>query len=160
MLGLLLMAVVATACGDSGGSIEVEDARYRLSRTDLGAGYLSVTNSTGDPVTLLGASAEGVGRIELHESMAAADGTMSMEARPQGFTIAAGETVTLEPGGKHLMLFDPQSDVQDLTIELDFGDETVQVVAEFDEAASAAASDESMGEMGDMEDPDMEDGDS
>lgn len=133
----LLLIVTACGGGGDGGSIEVEDARYRLSRADLGAGYMSVTNSTDETVTLESVSAAGVGSIELHESVEASDGTMGMEPRPNGFEIAAGETVTLEPGGKHLMLFDPEG-TDDLNLVLDFGDETIEVVAAFDEAASAS----------------------
>lgn len=150
------LLLVLAACGGSG-SIEIEDARYRLSRPDLGAGYLTVTNSTDDAVTLESVSAEGVGAIELHESLAAADGTMAMEPRPEGFEIPAGATVTLEPGGKHLMLFDPEG-TNDLNLVLDFGDETIEVVATFDEAQSASLDDMDHGDAdhGDMDDDAME----
>lgn len=165
LFAVVALVLFATACGGSDGSIEIEDARYRLSREDLGAGYLTITNTTGDEVTLEAASAPGVGRIELHETSAADDGTMSMQPRPDGFVIADGETVSLQPGGKHLMIFDPTG-TDDLTITLDFGDETVEVVASYDAEASAAAmSDDAMGDnaMEDMhhgdEDGDMEDGD-
>ncbi len=166
---LLTVVMVAASCGsDDSGSIEVQDARYRLSRADLGAGYLSVTNTTGDDVTLEAASADGVGRIELHESSMGDDGTMSMQERPDGFVIAAGETVTLQPGGLHLMIFDPEG-TDDLTINLDFGDETIEVLAPYDAEASASAmSDSSMSGMDDtehsdddaMDDDSMDDSDS
>lgn len=154
---LAVFAVLATSCGGDDGSIEVEDARYRLARPDLGTAYLSVTNTTGEDVRLESASAEGIGRIELHESLLGDDGTMSMQERPDGYVIADGETVTLEPGGKHLMLFDPvdPDGGDDLTITLDFGDETIDVVATFDADASAG----SMDDMADMDDGDMDDGD-
>lgn len=135
---LAALLISLTACGGgTSGAIEVEDARFRLSRADLGAGYLTVTNSTDETVTLESVSAAGVGSIELHESLEAADGTMAMEARPEGFEIGAGETMTLEPGGKHLMLFDPEG-TDDLNLVLDFGDQSIEVVAAFDEAASAS----------------------
>lgn len=142
VLGVFVaLAIALAACGGGGsGSIEVEDARFRLSRPDLGAGYFSITNSTDEAVTLESVRAAGVGSIELHESLEADDGTMAMEARPNGFEIGAGETVTLEPGGKHLMLFDPET-TDDLDLVLDFGDESVEVVAAFDEAASASFDD-------------------
>lgn len=138
LIVLATVVMVATACGGDDGSIEVQDARYRLSRADLGAGYLSVTNTTDEDVRLEAASAAGVGRIELHESMMGDDGTMSMQERPDGFVVASGQTITLEPGGKHLMIFDPEG-TEDLTISLDFGDETIEVVAAYDAEASAAA---------------------
>jgi len=146
LIVLVAIVMVAASCGsDDGGSIEVEDARYRLSRADLGAGYMSLTNSTGEDVTLEAASAEGVGRIELHESSMADDGTMSMQERPDGFSIAAGETITLKPGGLHLMIFDPTG-TDDLTISLEFGDETIEILAPYDAEASAAAMDSMSGD--------------
>lgn len=159
VLGALVAVVLlATACGGSDGSIEVLDARYRLSRSDLGAGYLTVTNTTGSDVTLQAASAPGIGRIELHESLASDDGVMSMEPRPDGFVIPAGETVSLQPGGKHLMLFDAEG-TEDLTITLDFGDESIEVLAAYDADASAAAmSDDAMDDMDhSMDDMEMDD---
>lgn len=143
-LALFALVLVAAACGGDSGSIDVEDARYRLARADLGAGYMTITNTTDNDVTLEGASAPGIGRIELHETTMADDGTMAMAEVPEGFTIASGQTVTLEPGGKHLMLFDAEGN-DDLTITLDFGDTTVEVGAPFDAEASAAAAE--MGEM-------------
>ena len=131
------VALAATACGGAG-SIEVEDARFRLSRSDLGAGYMTVTNTTNEAVTLESVSAAGVGSIGLHESMPDDNGAMTMQARPNGFEIAAGEIVFLEPGGKHLMIFDPDN-TEDLTLTLDFGDQSIEVIAAYDEEASAAA---------------------
>ena len=138
LFGLVLAVVLfATACGGDSGSIEVQDARYRLSRSDLGAGYMTIVNSTDEAVTLQSVSADGVGRIELHESVAADNGTMAMEPRPDGFTVESGDAVTLRPGGKHLMLFDPTG-TEDITLNLDFGDESVSVVAAYDAEASAS----------------------
>lgn len=138
LFAVATFAAVAASCGGDG-SIEVEDARYRLGRPDLGAAYLSVTNTTGEDVTIRSASAEGVGRIELHETMMGDDGAMTMEEATEGFTIADGETLVLEPGGKHLMIFDPEG-TDDLEILLDFGGETIEFIAGFDEDASAGMS--------------------
>lgn len=174
------LAMLATACGgsDDSGAIEIQNARYRLARADLGAGYMMISNTTDTDVTLQAASAEGVGRVEIHESILGDDGVMAMEARPEGFLIAAGQSITLEPGGKHLMIFDPVG-TDDRTFTLDFGDETIDVVLTYDAEASAAAAsdmadmgmdmdadhsgDDAMGEMEDSGDDamgDMEDADS
>jgi len=151
LLAFLAIALVATACGGDDGSLEVENARYRLGRPDLGAAYLELTNTTGEDVTIQSASAEGVGRIELHETLMGDDGAMTMEEATEGFTIADGETLVLEPGGKHLMIFDPEG-TEDLDIVLDFGDETIEFVATYDAEASADTS----GSM-DMDDMDHDD---
>ena len=139
---LLAGLLVLSACGGEAGSIDVQDATYRTVRDDLGAGYLTITNSTDDDVTLTSVSADGVGRIELHESLMADDGTMAMESRPEGFVVAAGESISLEPGGKHLMLFDPKAGGEELDLTLSFGDEEIVVAAAFDEAGSASSMDD------------------
>lgn len=154
LLAFLSLALVATACGGDDGSLEVENARYRLGRPDLGAAYLELTNTTGEDVTIQSASAEGVGRIELHETFMGDDGAMTMEEATEGFTIADGETLVLEPGGKHLMIFDPEG-TEDLDIVLDFGDDTIEFVATYDAEASAGTG-ESMN-TDDMDHGDMED---
>ncbi len=151
-LFLSTFGLVAVSCGgddlgaiEDSGAIEVEDARYRIARPDLGAGYLLISNTTDTDMTLEGASAEGVGRIELHESVLGDDGTMAMEARPDGFVIASGTVLRLEPGGKHLMIFDPVG-TADLAVSLHFGSVTVEVVARYD-AKTSAMTDDSMGDM-------------
>ena len=145
VLLLIALAMFAAACGgsDDDGAIEIEDARYRIATPELAAGYLSISNTTNNDVTLQGATAEGVGRIELHETTTNDDGTMAMAEIPEGFVIASGETVVLEPGGKHLMIFDPES-TDDLTVSLDFGDETIDVPVAYDAEASAATPSDDM----------------
>ena len=112
-----------------------------MAREDLGAAYMQITNDTDETVVFVGASAAGAGRIELHETLAGADGTMSMEERTEGFAIAPGETLSLEPGGADLMIFDPTDVGDELELVLDFGDQTVTVPAAFDESQSATLED-------------------
>ena len=48
VLLLTALVLVAASCGGGDdGSIEIEDARYRLARSDLGAGYLSINEYDG-----------------------------------------------------------------------------------------------------------------
>ena len=71
-----------------------------------GAAYLTVRNAGTEPDRLLGGSAPGVGRVEIH-SMAVADGVMRMAPLDGGLAIAPGASETLAPGGNHVMLLDP-----------------------------------------------------
>lgn len=142
------MVVVLTACGDDGsGPIEVFNAEFRTTPNDLGAGYLTIANGTEESITLVGASSPDVTRIELHESTLNDEGVMQMRARPEGFIVGAGEQVSLQPGGKHLMLIEPDPPGDELVLTLDFGSEQLVVTASFDEAASATSD-----SMADMED--------
>ena len=67
-----------------------------------GGGYASIVNTGNEPDRLLGGSAAFAKRVEIHD-MNVTDGVMRMEKLPDGLPIAAGERVTLEPGGLHLM---------------------------------------------------------
>jgi hypothetical protein len=71
------------------------------------AAYLSVMNHGETPITVTGARVEGAGRVEMHTSREV-DGLLRME-QVTALTIAPGQTLSLEPGGAHLMLLDLQA---------------------------------------------------
>jgi copper(I)-binding protein len=68
-----------------------------------GAGYLTITNTGAEPDTLIAVESPAAARVEIHEG-STASGVMRMQALPEGLPIAPGATVTLKPGGAHLML--------------------------------------------------------
>lgn len=68
-----------------------------------GAGYLSVTNKGEAVDTLIAVETAAAERVEIHETSTAM-GIMRMKKLKGGIAIAPGQTVKLEPGGKHLML--------------------------------------------------------
>ncbi len=69
-------------------------------------GFVTVTNTGKTPDRLLGGSSPEFQAIEPH-SMSMTGGIMRMRALPDGFLIAPGATLTLAPGGDHLMLVGP-----------------------------------------------------
>ena len=71
------------------------------------AGYLTVINHGGTPDRLLGGTSPDALSVEPH-SMSMAGGIMRMRLLPNGFEIASGATLTLSPGGGHLMLIGPK----------------------------------------------------
>ncbi|WP_138431511.1 copper chaperone PCu(A)C [Fodinibius saliphilus] len=76
--------------------------------------YLTITNGTASPDTLVSTSSTISESVELHQSIKHEDGTISME--PAGSQlIPSGEKLRLEPGGYHLML-------KNITRELSIGD--------------------------------------
>jgi copper(I)-binding protein len=75
------------------------------------AGYMRITNTGASADRLLGGSTPIAGRFEIHAS-ALTDGVMRMRRLVDGIEIPAGETVIFKPGGKHLMLGDLTSAVQ------------------------------------------------
>jgi len=90
------------------------------------AAYLTVTNGTSADDMLVGVAAPSVtSSASLHETTTDASGMTGMK-HTDGVPIPAGKTVTLEPGGYHIMLMD-------LTRELKVGD-TVDLVLTFQQA--------------------------
>ena len=84
--------------------------------------YMQLIGSDTDD-TLVSAASPACGMVELHESQMA-DGVMSMQHLPEGIPVPAGETVSLEPGGLHVMCMM----VQDPLVE----GETVDVTLVFE----------------------------
>jgi periplasmic copper chaperone A len=91
----------------------------------VAAGYMTIVNKGTAPDRLIGGSTSVAGRVEIHE-MAMKDGVATMRPVTGGLTIEAGKTVTLAPGGYHLML-------HDLKAPLKQGDK-LQATLEFEKA--------------------------
>jgi periplasmic copper chaperone A len=69
------------------------------------AGYLTLSNDGDTDVALVGATSDAFGAIEMHE-MHMTDGVMRMRPVARVVVPAQG-SVTLAPGGMHLMMFRP-----------------------------------------------------
>lgn len=65
--------------------------------------FASVTNNTDHVVTIVGGTSAIASKVEVHE-VVMVDGSMKMQAKQGGIEIEPGATVTLEPGGLHIML--------------------------------------------------------
>ena len=101
----LLPLLFLLACGPSGPDVAVSDAWARPAEAGrVTAVYLRLDNRGGAPDRLLGASTEAARAVELHESVADAQGVVRMRPAAEGLPIPAGATATLEPGGYHLMV--------------------------------------------------------
>ncbi|HRO51280.1 MAG TPA: DUF1775 domain-containing protein [Hyphomicrobium sp.] len=89
------------------GALAIEGAWARATPhgAKVGAGYLTILNTGSTADTLIAISAPVAGKSEVHD-MTMTDGVMRMRALPEGIEIPAGGTVTLAPGGKHLMFMD------------------------------------------------------
>jgi copper(I)-binding protein len=88
------------------------------------AAYLSLRNTGEEPVRLVAASAPFARRVEIHES-SQVDGMWRMR-QLDSLVVPAGGSVTLAPGGVHLMLFGLTQQIRDgdsltITLELDSG---------------------------------------
>lgn len=114
-LALLFALLTLSACtpAASGPQISVEGAWGRNSpmMATAGAFYMNIKNSGSEADTLLSASSEACGTVELHESYMMDGGAMGMRPVEGGkIEIPAGQTVELKVGGLHVMCLDKQSD--------------------------------------------------
>ena len=88
----------------------------------VAGGYLTIENRGVQPDRLLSASSVAAAKVEIHQ-MSMQDGIMTMRPREDGLAIAPEATVTLEPGGDHIMfigLTAPFEEGQRVPVSLNF----------------------------------------
>ncbi len=93
----------ASEAAESGLSFSGAFIRATLPRAPVGGAYVSIVNHGAEDDRLLAVKAPVGETAEIHE-MSHKDGVMTMRALEGGLPIPAGETVSLAPGGFHLML--------------------------------------------------------
>ncbi len=71
------------------------------------AGYLTVTNTGGEPDRLLGGASPAADKVEIHKE-SLTGGVMRMRPVPGGIAVPAHGSVKLAPGGYHLMILGPK----------------------------------------------------
>jgi copper(I)-binding protein len=104
LITTLLLMLLVSGCAEPS-PLVFEDARIRLPvpGSDKSVGYFQLTNNSDADITISSAQAPDVRSIEFH-TMTVVDDMMRMR-RLDSFTVPAGESVSFESGGKHLMLF-------------------------------------------------------
>ena len=112
-LATIALIPLLAGCAPSG-SVEITDYWVKSSDMSQAGGmtavYGTITNTTGEEVVLIGGTTEVAGVVEVHE-MSMIGGEMKMQEIDGGLVIPPGQSVTLEPGGNHLMLMMLKSDV-------------------------------------------------
>ena len=85
--------------------IKVSEPYFRLMPPGqaVSAGFMVVHNTSSKPVTIIGVTADGLQRVEMHEHTHS-DGVMRMR-KLDNVTVESGSSLAFEPGGYHLMLF-------------------------------------------------------
>jgi hypothetical protein len=131
---LTLVSATLTGCSmEPSGSVDGHDeihfsdgwvrvSEYSDHEGGMTGAFAKIENHTANDVTLVGGSAEIAGMVEVHE-VVMIDKEMKMQQKEGGIVIKAGETVTLEPGGLHVMLMGlkkPILEGDEITLTLDF----------------------------------------
>lgn len=113
------LALSLSACGpasDADAPVETATSRIAVEQgwsretapgQDTGGAFLTIVNSGGAGDRLLGGTTPAADDVQIH-TVDMADGVMRMRQLTGGLEIPAGETVTLAPGGHHIMLMSLQ----------------------------------------------------
>lgn len=146
LCALALLVLTLAACGTNNatptplplvptpGQLTVVNARGGIVPIADGNGaiYFSVLNGTDADVQLLYANSNVGQATEFHESVHNhSTGVVSMEPAPEGWTIPANSVLTLEPGGKHLMvthIAEPLEEGDRISLSLTFDNGQVQIL--------------------------------
>jgi len=86
----------------------------------MSAGYISLTNNTSDAINITHVVSPEFAAVELHESLVE-DGIAKMR-RVEELTIPANSSVSLQRGGKHLMLMRPTGALETVSLSFYSGD--------------------------------------
>jgi hypothetical protein len=78
-------------------------ARATPAGAKVGGGFLTIENKGTTPDKLMGASSPAAGKVEVHET-AMNNGVATMRPVKGGLSIPPGQSVTLAPGGYHIMM--------------------------------------------------------
>lgn len=103
--------------------LAIADTWVKAADSGMTAAFGIVTNSGDHEVRIVGAHSDATSMIELHEVVGD-----TMRPVEGGFVVPAGETLTLEPGGYHLMFMDVPAPIKagdelSITLELEDGSE-------------------------------------
>lgn len=99
----LLAALPASAATYRLGGLEVGGLWSRPAAAKMnGAGFLTVTNRGKAAERLMAVESPAARKVELHRSLMT-NGVASMQRQDAGIAVPAGKTVTLAPGGYHVM---------------------------------------------------------
>ena len=123
---LLINVAPLSQANEQASPLLVSEAYFRLMPPgrSMSAAYMNLENTSGESQTLIGLRSDSAANVELHEH-SHVNGMMRMRKVDQ-LNIADGESVTLEPGGYHLMLFGLQAglgldDTIDIELQLASG---------------------------------------
>jgi len=110
-LAMIVVSTVNLTAADSD-RFTFSDVQLRASTAGMlsSAAYLKITNNGISDDQLIAARAAIAQRVEIH-SMKMDHGVMRMRAVDGGLAIAAGDSVTLAPGGLHIMLMGLTTDL-------------------------------------------------
>ncbi|WP_231443532.1 copper chaperone PCu(A)C [Brevibacterium zhoupengii] len=105
----------------SAGSLSLDDAWVKAADDGMTAVFGELKNNSDEDINLIEAKYDDAEQVQLHETLEDTSGGMSMQEKKGGFTIPAGESLNLKPGGDHIMvmgLTKPIKPGEEISLEL------------------------------------------
>ena len=102
--GIISLALPLAVWAHNHSNLDMQHSWIKLPvpGTMMTGGFITITNNGIEDEHLLSASSNIAKNTELH-TMVMVDGVMKMREVEAGWVIPAGETLTLKPGGNHVM---------------------------------------------------------
>lgn len=103
------------------------EVRVPMPGRSVTAGYFTLVNNTTAAVDLVKASSPAFARVELHQHIKQDDVMRMVEV--ESISVDPGATLVFQPGGLHLMLFEPQVALtvgDSVSVTLHFADNTAK----------------------------------
>lgn len=114
-------------------SLSFDNAWVKAADDGMTAVFGELKNNTDVDINLVAAIYDDAEMVQLHETLEDSSGGMSMQEKDGGFTIPAGEPLSLEPGGDHIMVMGmtkPIKPGEEISLELVTADkQTIPVTA-------------------------------
>ncbi|WP_423185922.1 copper chaperone PCu(A)C [Alishewanella sp. d11] len=131
LLSLSLLVTLSTALPSTAGAAELQltqgEVRVPMPGRTVTAGYFSLVNNSAAAVELVKASSPAFARVELHQHIKQDDVMRMVEV--EAISVDPGATLVFQPGGLHLMLFEPQVALtvgETVSVTLYFADNTTK----------------------------------
>lgn len=142
-----------SAPATAGELVTIADAWAKAADEGMSAAFGTLTNAGDTEVTIVSATSTASTMVQLHETVENDSGEMVMR-EVDGFTIPAGGTFTLEPGGNHIMFMDlvaPLVAGEETEVTLTFSDGSTYTFTAPIKDYSGANENYEGGDMGDMD---------
>lgn len=106
---LLLLVSLTITTPVLSAQLNIEHARIPAAppASKIMAAYMSLSNKTGQAITVKQFSSPAFERCEIHKTVLDTNGVAKMQS-VQTLTIKSGDQLSLKPGSYHLMLFNPK----------------------------------------------------
>ena len=113
---VVLSALLMLACSEAQAPLTASDVVVTRSvpGMPMSAGYFKLTNNSGQAISISHVTSPQFASVQMHETIIKDE--VARMVPLETLILQPGETVSFEPGGKHLMLMRPADDIDSVTL--------------------------------------------